>query len=100
MKARALPPRRDDLSREEFARYARETQMPLVARFHGLRRLLQLRASLRVRLTTTRQAPAKRAAATGDPSRFLVGYVDRDRREEQEERAGRGSADVDAAGGE
>ncbi len=40
VKVIALLPRRADLSREEFERYARETHTPLVARFPGLRRLV------------------------------------------------------------
>ena len=40
-KAIVLLPRRADLSREEFERYARETHTPLVARFPGLRRLVR-----------------------------------------------------------
>ena len=41
VKVIALLPRRADLSREEFERYARETHSPLVARFPGLRRLVR-----------------------------------------------------------
>ena len=40
IKVVVLLPRRDDLSPEEFARYAREHHLPLVAKLPGLRRLV------------------------------------------------------------
>jgi uncharacterized protein (TIGR02118 family) len=40
IKVVVLLPRRDDMSPEEFARYAREHHLPLVAKLPGLRRLV------------------------------------------------------------
>lgn len=40
IRAIVLLPRRDDLTPEEFARYGRETHLPLVTQLPGLRRLV------------------------------------------------------------
>lgn len=40
IKVIVLLPRRDGVSREEFARYYREQHLPLVAKLPGLRRLV------------------------------------------------------------
>ena len=40
IKVVVLLPRRNDVSREDFQRYLRETHLPLVARIPGMRRLV------------------------------------------------------------